>query len=79
LEDIIIGITIHETNLYLKPGDHTIYWGYLCCAGKKLSPCREDGFIADYGELSKTGDIIGVLLEFDKSECSLSFYRNKVK
>jgi len=51
------------------------YWGYVCCTGKKLGQNEEP---SGYGECCVMGDKIGVLLEFDKKEAKLSFYRNKV-
>ena len=46
---------------------------------KKFCPVRKEAAISDYGEMTKTGDVIGVLLEFKEDEASLTFYRNKVK
>ena len=37
-----------------------------------------DGALIDYGYQAKTGDVIGVLLEYKSGMANLSFYRNGV-
>jgi len=75
-EDLFIGIARKETNLYARPIDTNMFWGYMCLCGKKFGP---DGVFADYGYQAKKGDTIGVLLEYKSGLASLSFYRNATR
>jgi len=74
-EDIIVGIAGRDIDFYLHPTEGLLFWGFICCAGKKIGFGEES---TKYGEICVKGDKIGVLLEFDKSEARLTFYRNKV-
>jgi len=74
-EDLIVGITLRSFDVYMHPTEAACYYGYVCCAGKKLSVA--EGTI-EYGEACVVGDKVGVLLEFDEKEAKLSFYRNSV-
>mmetsp|Transcript_14190 Transcript_14190/g.14262 ORF Transcript_14190/g.14262 Transcript_14190/m.14262 type:complete len:215 (-) Transcript_14190:41-685(-) len=71
-EDIYIGIAFKEINLYSNPPDSGMFWGYICSVGKKCGP----GFVEDYSAAARTGDVIGVLLEFKGENGILSFLKN---
>jgi len=75
-EDLFIGIARKNLDLYARPMDTKMFWGYMCLCAKKFGP---DGLIQDYGYQAKKGDIIGVLLEFKSQIATLSFYRNGTK
>jgi hypothetical protein len=75
-EDIFLGVATRDVNLCAKPGEGLNYWGYVCCAAKAFSPRDETSF--NYGEMCAINDVVGVLLEFDRDQAQLSFYRNKV-
>lgn len=74
-EDLIVGIAFRDIDLYEYPSEETTFYGYVCCAARKLSIGEENG---SYGESCVVGDRVGVMLEFDEKECKLSFYRNNV-
>lgn len=74
-EDITIGIALRNTDLLLHPSEIALYYGYICCAGKKIS---NSGETASYGEVCALHDNIGILLEFSEKDAKLTFYRNKV-
>jgi len=74
-EDLIVGICSRDIDFYLHPSEGLLYWGYICCAGKKVGFSEE---ASKYGDYCVLGDRVGILLEFDKTEAKLSFYRNKV-
>lgn len=75
-EDLFIGIARKNINLYARPMDTKMFWGYMCLCAKKFGP---DGILYDYGYQAKKGDIIGVLLEYKSGLATLSFYRNGTK
>lgn len=74
-EDLIVGIAFRDIDLYEYPSEDTTYYGYVCCAARKLSIGEENG---SYGEACVVGDRVGIMLEFDEKEAKLSFYRNNV-
>lgn len=76
LEDIFIGIAFKDINLFAKPTEGQIYWGYICCAAKIFSP-KEDQ-VTEYGEMCTMNDMVGVLLDFQGDQAQLTFYRNRV-
>ena len=75
-EDIVLGITLRNHDLYIPPSESITYYGYICGAGKKL--CNS-GEITGYGTTCVAQDKVGVLLEFSDKDAKLSFYKNKVK
>jgi len=75
-EDLFIGIARKSLDLYARPMDTKVFWGYMCLCAKKFGP---DGLMLDYGYQAKKGDVIGVLLEYKSQIASLSFYRNGAK
>jgi len=75
-DDIFLGVAARDINLSTKPCEGLTYWGYVCCAAKAFSPKDEQMF--SYGEMCAINDVVGVLLEFDRDQAQLSFYRNKV-
>ena len=74
-EDVAIGIATRDLNLYSPPVPTNLFWGYIPCSARKIGLNVDR---ARYGELCTCNDIIGVLLEFNKDQCKLSFYRNRV-
>jgi len=71
---VFIGVARRDVNLYSRPQESGAFWGYVCTGGKKFAP---DVLIEDYAEGARTGDIIGVLLEFDESNnATLTFTKN---
>jgi hypothetical protein len=72
----MVGIANRDIDFYMHPSDGLLFWGYICCAAKKIGFGEES---SKYGEISVKGDKIGVLLEYEKSEAKLTFYRNRVK
>jgi len=75
-EDLFIGIARKNINLYTRPTDTNLFWGYMCLCAKT---CGSDGVLTDYGSQAKKGDVIGVLLEYKSGVANLSFYRNGTK
>eukprot|EP00331_Platyophrya_macrostoma_P005446 CAMPEP_0176408176 /NCGR_PEP_ID=MMETSP0127-20121128/1806_1 /TAXON_ID=938130 /ORGANISM="Platyophrya macrostoma, Strain WH" /LENGTH=343 /DNA_ID=CAMNT_0017787433 /DNA_START=28 /DNA_END=1059 /DNA_ORIENTATION=+ len=75
-EDLFVGIARKEINLNAIPLETKMFWGYMVCGAKKVG---SDGVLLDYGYQAKTGDIIGVLLEYKSGMATLSFYRNGAK
>ncbi len=74
-EDLIVGIAARDIDFYLHPSEGLVFWGFICCAAKKLGMGEE---ASAYGEPCVLHDKVGVLLEFEKTEARLTFYRNKV-
>ncbi len=70
-----MGVAARDIDFYLHPSEGLVYWGYICCAGKKIGMGEE---ASSYGDTCVIHDKVGVLLEFSKSEAKLSFYRNRV-
>jgi len=75
-EDLFIGMARKTINLYARPLDTKMFWGYMPLCAKKFGP---DGALYDYGFPAKKADIIGILLEFKSGMATLSFYRNGTK
>lgn len=78
-EDIFVGICKQDIKLNAH-GCETpnSTWGWQCTSGRKMSPMSDGRAHAQsYGDYSKIGEKIGVLLEFNSNgTCNLSFYRN---
>jgi tripartite motif-containing protein 9/67 len=75
-EDLFLGIARKAINLYARPLDTKMFWGYMPLCAKKFGP---DGALYDYGFPAKKGDVIGILLEYKSGMATLSFYRNGTK
>ena len=75
-EDLTVGITLRNIDLYAHPSYGQTYYGYICGAGKKLSNSEE---ATSYGECCVKDDKIGILLEFGHKDAKLTFYRNRVR
>ncbi len=75
MEDIVVGVASQDIDLQVHPSEGMPYWGYICCAGKKVTPGEE---MSPYGEACTISDTVGVLLEFVKAEAKVTFYRNQV-
>jgi hypothetical protein len=73
---LIVGVAPKNVDLYMNPADGLPYYGYICCAGKKIS--NKEGSVS-YGNQCGKQDKVGVLLEFTGKEGRLSFYRNNVR
>ena len=71
----MVGVAPKDIDLNVHPSEGLPYWGYICCAAKKVAPNEE---MSPYGEACTLSDIVGVLLEFVKGEAKVSFYRNQV-
>lgn len=71
-----MGVALDNVNLYMNPSEGLPYYGYICCAGKKISDAEGS---VPFGEVCVKQDKVGVLLEFTAKEGKLSFYRNKVE
>ena len=72
-EDLVIGVAAGDIDLHKHPEEELAYYGYICCAGKKVGPEEES---SNYGDFCALNDRVGVLLEFSKNEASVSFFRN---
>mmetsp|Transcript_5392 Transcript_5392/g.5932 ORF Transcript_5392/g.5932 Transcript_5392/m.5932 type:complete len:296 (-) Transcript_5392:66-953(-) len=70
-EDIIIGVANDDVNLYTRPNIGK-FWGYIATGAKKIA----ENIYEDYGETCHIGDIIGISLEYNKGNATLSFSRN---
>ncbi len=44
----------------------------------KLWPGKGASQTAEYGEICVASDVVGVLLEFDNNDASVTFFKNKV-
>ena len=44
----------------------------------KLWPNKGSSQTAEYGEICVSSDVVGVLLEFDANDVSMTFFKNKV-
>mmetsp|Transcript_1581 Transcript_1581/g.2556 ORF Transcript_1581/g.2556 Transcript_1581/m.2556 type:complete len:290 (-) Transcript_1581:2116-2985(-) len=72
-EDVYIGVAQENIALYTRPPDSGAFWGYMCTGGKKFAP---QSSIEDYAEPARTGDVIGVKLEFSGPTGVLTFSKN---
>lgn len=51
-------------------------WGWICTNATIVGSTRAESF--PYGDYSKIGEVLGVLLSFDDQAVSLAFFRNGV-
>jgi len=72
-DDIFIGVVDENAPLVGHPPDLGLFWGFRCSGGKKFRP---DSGIEDYAETVGTGDVVGIRLEYNGDNGSLSFSRN---
>lgn len=72
-DDIFIGVADINISLTGHPPDTGLFWGFRCSGGKKFRP---DSGMEDYGENVGTGDVVGIRLEYNGDNGSLSFLKN---
>ena len=72
-EDFFIGVAAEGICLTARPSDTGLFWGFLGSGAVKLGP---DGHCQEYGDPVKTGDVVGVSLEYADELGTLSFSKN---
>lgn len=72
-EEIFIGVAKPKINFSKHP-TQLEYWGFMCLSSKKFS-C---GHVEDYGEALRTGDTLGIKLEYTENKGLLSFFKIKL-
>ena len=71
-EDIFIGICKNGNKLQSHAVENSC-WGWQTTSGRKIWPSTERIQEEAYGDYTKIGEIIGVLLEFDNEKASLTY------
>jgi hypothetical protein len=76
---LIIGVTTSRSEYNFNPSVVKGFYGYVLSECKKVSstPSGKSELI-EYGDITKMGDRVGVMLEFTSSGLDISFYINKI-
>jgi hypothetical protein len=76
---VILGVSLPRTDYVLSTGDMKGFWGFVLSECKKISNNTSGKVEAiEYGDITKMGDRVGIMIEFYPSGVDISFYINKV-
>ena len=76
---VIIGVSLQRTDFVLSTGDMKGFWGFVLSECKKIfNNASGKVEVVEYGDITKIGDKVGVLIEFNKTGVDISFYINKI-
>jgi hypothetical protein len=76
---LIIGVTNSRKEYNLNTADMKGFYGYVLSECKKVSSNASGKTeLTEYGDVTKMGDRVGVMLEFTTSGLDISFYINKI-
>jgi len=76
---VILGVSLPRTDYIMSSGDMKGFWGFVLSECKKISN-NQNGKVEtiEYGDITKMGDRVGIMMEFDSSGVDISFYINKI-
>lgn len=76
---IIIGLSLKRSDYNLYLNDPLNFWGFILSECKKISYNQTNKFESlKYGEPTKCGDRVGILLEFKNNGLDVSYFINKI-
>jgi len=76
---VVIGISLKRNDYTLFPNDPLNFWGFILSECKKICYSQLNKFESvKYGEPTKCGDRVGVLLEFKNNGLDVSYFINKI-
>ncbi len=76
---VIIGVTLKRQDYILNPSDVKGLYGFVLSECKKVSNGANGKVeLVEYGDITKIGDKVGVMMEFYPSGLDISFFINKV-
>jgi hypothetical protein len=76
---VIIGVTLKRSEYSLSSSDIKGFWGYVLSDGKKVQNSTSNKLeMIEYGDITKIGDRIGIMIEYNASGVDISFFVNKI-
>jgi hypothetical protein len=76
---VILGVSLFRTDYIMSSGDMKGFWGFVLSECKKISN-NQNGKVEsiEYGDITKMGDRVGIMIEFHSLGVDISFYINKI-
>ena len=76
---VIVGVSVRRTEFHLNSVEMKGFYGYVLSECKKVSNNAAGKVdLVDYGDITKIGDRIGIMMEFTNTGLDVSFYVNKI-
>jgi hypothetical protein len=76
---VIIGVSIKRSEFNLNSNEMKGFYGFILSECKKVQHGANNKVeMAEYGDLTKIGDRVGILLEFFPNGLDVSFFINKI-
>ncbi len=76
-KSVIIGVTLKRNDFYLNSNEMKGFYSFVLSECKKVSNNTKLESV-EYGDITKMGDRIGVLMEFQATGLDVSFFINKI-
>jgi hypothetical protein len=77
-KSVIIGVTPKRVDYNFNPNESKNFWGFI------LSDCKKMGYkegrmeLVEYGDVTKIGDRVGILMEATDEGVDITFFINKI-
>ena len=76
---VIIGLSTKRTEFHLNSSEMKGFYGFILSECKKVSNNATGKVeLVEYGDVTKIGDRIGIMMEFGTGGLDVSFYINKI-
>jgi hypothetical protein len=76
---VIIGVSLKRTDFYLNPNESKGFYAFVLSECKKMSSNASNKVeMVEYGDITKMGDRVGILIEFQSTGLDISFFINKI-
>jgi hypothetical protein len=78
-KSVIIGVSLKRVDFYLNPNDSKGLYAFVLSECKKMSSNSSNKVeMVEYGDITKMGDRVGILMEFHSTGLDVSFFINKI-
>jgi hypothetical protein len=76
---VIIGISLKRSDFNINSNDMKGFYGFILSECKKVSQGTNNKVeLVEYGDITKIGDRVGILMEFFTSGLDVTFFVNKI-